>query len=75
MGLAVRSATHFQGREAYPTHATVCHAVQFAPLKAGIAKLYNESSGLWESMWGEHMHHGQCLGRGGSGLGGRAWSV
>lgn len=30
----------------------------FAPLKQGIAKFYNESSGLWESVWGEHMHHG-----------------
>lgn len=28
------------------------------PLKEGIAALYDESSGLWESMWGEHMHHG-----------------
>ncbi|KAL6772393.1 VTE4 [Auxenochlorella protothecoides x Auxenochlorella symbiontica] len=28
------------------------------PLKDGIAKLYDESSGLWESMWGEHLHHG-----------------
>lgn len=27
-------------------------------LKEGIAALYDESSGLWESMWGEHMHHG-----------------
>ncbi|KAM0935309.1 putative tocopherol C-methyltransferase [Dioscorea sansibarensis] len=27
-------------------------------LKKGIAEFYNESSGLWESIWGEHMHHG-----------------
>ena len=27
-------------------------------LKAGIAKFYDESSGLWERVWGEHMHHG-----------------
>ncbi|KAL3161706.1 hypothetical protein ABBQ38_008805 [Trebouxia sp. C0009 RCD-2024] len=27
-------------------------------LNEGIAKFYDESSGLWESMWGEHMHHG-----------------
>lgn len=27
-------------------------------LKEGIAGLYDESSGLWESIWGEHMHHG-----------------
>ncbi|PKA64130.1 putative tocopherol O-methyltransferase, chloroplastic [Apostasia shenzhenica] len=27
-------------------------------LKLGIAELYDESSGLWESIWGDHMHHG-----------------
>jgi len=27
-------------------------------LKEGIATFYNESSGLWEDVWGEHMHHG-----------------
>lgn len=27
-------------------------------LKKGIANFYDESSGLWESVWGEHMHHG-----------------
>lgn len=27
-------------------------------LKSGIASFYDESSELWESMWGEHMHHG-----------------
>ncbi|XP_021282130.1 tocopherol O-methyltransferase, chloroplastic [Herrania umbratica] len=24
----------------------------------GIAEFYDESSGLWEDMWGDHMHHG-----------------
>ncbi|KAK9845406.1 hypothetical protein WJX81_005726 [Elliptochloris bilobata] len=28
------------------------------PLNQGIANFYDESSGLWEQMWGEHMHHG-----------------
>lgn len=28
-------------------------------LKQGIATFYDESSGLWEEMWGEHMHHGE----------------
>lgn len=32
-------------------------AVQSA-LNKGIAGFYDESSGLWEQMWGEHMHHG-----------------
>lgn len=27
-------------------------------LISGIAAFYDESSSLWESMWGEHMHHG-----------------
>jgi hypothetical protein len=27
-------------------------------LKTGIAKFYDESTGLWEEMWGEHLHHG-----------------
>jgi tocopherol O-methyltransferase len=29
-----------------------------ADLKAGIAGFYDASSGLWEGIWGEHMHHG-----------------
>lgn len=27
-------------------------------LKEGIAELYDESSSLWEDIWGDHMHHG-----------------
>lgn len=27
-------------------------------LKEGIAEFYDESSGLWEDIWGDHMHHG-----------------
>ena len=27
-------------------------------LNEGIASFYDESSSLWENMWGEHMHHG-----------------
>ncbi|CAM9525330.1 unnamed protein product [Ectocarpus fasciculatus] len=27
-------------------------------LKEGIANFYDKSSGIWEDMWGEHMHHG-----------------
>ncbi|KAJ4720949.1 Gamma-tocopherol methyltransferase [Melia azedarach] len=27
-------------------------------LKEGIAGFYDESSGLWENIWGDHMHHG-----------------
>lgn len=27
-------------------------------LKTGIAEFYDESSGIWEDIWGDHMHHG-----------------
>ena len=27
-------------------------------LNAGIASFYDESTGLWEDMWGDHLHHG-----------------
>ena len=27
-------------------------------LKMGIAEFYDESSGIWEDIWGDHMHHG-----------------
>ncbi|KAL2329278.1 hypothetical protein Fmac_022705 [Flemingia macrophylla] len=27
-------------------------------LQAGIAQFYDESSAVWEDIWGEHMHHG-----------------
>ncbi|GMH19690.1 hypothetical protein Nepgr_021531 [Nepenthes gracilis] len=29
-----------------------------ATLKKGIAEFYDESSGIWEDIWGDHMHHG-----------------
>jgi hypothetical protein len=29
-----------------------------ALLKKGIAEFYDESSGMWEDIWGDHMHHG-----------------
>ena len=28
------------------------------PLAQGIAKFYDASTGLWEDMWGDHLHHG-----------------
>lgn len=27
-------------------------------LQTGIAEFYDESSGIWEDIWGDHMHHG-----------------
>jgi hypothetical protein len=32
---------------------------QIKELKEGIAAFYDESSSLWEDVWGEHMHHGE----------------
>ncbi len=42
--------------------ATVDLYPQTKTLNEGIARFYDESSGLWESMWGEHMHHGKVRG-------------
>ena len=33
-------------------------SLQDRPLNEGIAQFYDQSSALWEDMWGEHMHHG-----------------
>jgi tocopherol O-methyltransferase len=30
----------------------------FAQLNKGIASFYDASTGLWEEMWGDHLHHG-----------------
>lgn len=31
---------------------------EFSELNEGIAHFYDTSSGVWEDIWGEHMHHG-----------------
>ncbi|KAK4572114.1 hypothetical protein RGQ29_030511 [Quercus rubra] len=33
-------------------------AAENGVLKKGIAEFYDESSGVWEDIWGDHMHHG-----------------
>ncbi|KAG7671654.1 hypothetical protein Ndes2526B_g09175 [Nannochloris sp. 'desiccata'] len=33
-------------------------ACQATSLNEGIAQFYDASTGLWESMWGDHLHHG-----------------
>ncbi|XP_010550970.1 PREDICTED: tocopherol O-methyltransferase, chloroplastic-like [Tarenaya hassleriana] len=33
-------------------------AADATELKEGIAGFYDETSGMWEEIWGEHMHHG-----------------
>ncbi len=35
-----------------------CFTVRSAPLTERIQSFYDESSRLWEQVWGEHMHHG-----------------
>lgn len=32
--------------------------MQGTPLNEGIANFYDESTPLWQSMWGDHLHHG-----------------
>lgn len=41
----------------YAVLTSMC-CMQTTELKQGIAKFYDESSGLWEDVWGDHMHHG-----------------
>ncbi|XP_074568117.1 gamma-tocopherol methyltransferase, chloroplastic-like [Curcuma longa] len=38
--------------------ASATEATQEEELKKGIAEFYDESSALWEGVWGDHMHHG-----------------
>ena len=55
---------HFQPHSQGGTRTTrtSCGAVmgesEQKELKRGIATFYDESSTLWEEIWGEHMHHG-----------------
>ncbi|CAH8307423.1 unnamed protein product [Eruca vesicaria subsp. sativa] len=38
--------------------AVTAAATSSSALREGIAEFYNETSGLWEEIWGDHMHHG-----------------
>ena len=38
--------------------AATTTAGPFSALNNGIATFYDASSGLWEDMWGDHLHHG-----------------
>ena len=40
------------------TVAPMTMADEQQQLKKGIAEFYDESSEMWENIWGEHMHHG-----------------
>ncbi|MCO5576001.1 hypothetical protein L7F22_029808 [Adiantum nelumboides] len=39
-------------------NSTTSFSSQFFKLNEGIAHFYDSSSGMWEDIWGEHMHHG-----------------
>lgn len=44
-------------RMTMPVTAAATRSVH-GELQKGIAELYDESSGMWEDIWGDHMHHG-----------------
>lgn len=46
------------GRAIRANGGTAVTATDDQLLKKGIAEFYDESSGIWENIWGEHMHHG-----------------
>jgi len=40
------------------SHSMEAEGKNDGALKKGIAEFYDESSGTWENIWGDHMHHG-----------------
>ncbi|KAG7588822.1 S-adenosyl-L-methionine-dependent methyltransferase [Arabidopsis suecica] len=51
--VSMTTTTTARGNVAVAAVATSTEA-----LRKGIAEFYNETSGLWEDIWGDHMHHG-----------------
>ena len=57
---------HWLANFPFHTPLTICDSIfsgagakrSDTELKSGIAKFYDESSGIWLDVWGEHMHHG-----------------
>lgn len=47
-----------RARPSLSARATAAAAAAGGELKKGIAEFYDESSGIWEDVWGDHMHHG-----------------
>ncbi|KAH6802632.1 gamma-tocopherol methyltransferase [Perilla frutescens var. frutescens] len=51
-----------RGRARRPTMSLNAAAAEMETemetLRKGIAEFYDESSGVWENIWGDHMHHG-----------------
>ncbi|KDO48014.1 hypothetical protein CISIN_1g016921mg [Citrus sinensis] len=45
-------------RASSTTSTTTMSDAAARELKEGIAEFYDESSSLWEDIWGDHMHHG-----------------
>ncbi|XVF56638.1 hypothetical protein PTKIN_Ptkin06aG0135900 [Pterospermum kingtungense] len=50
------SHAHFMSTRANAASSTTPDARN--SLQDGIAEFYDESSGVWEHIWGDHMHHG-----------------
>ncbi|PPR82747.1 hypothetical protein GOBAR_AA37968 [Gossypium barbadense] len=44
--------------ETAATSTLDAHMHRACSLQEGIAEFYDQSSGLWEDIWGDHMHHG-----------------
>ncbi|EXB29127.1 Tocopherol O-methyltransferase [Morus notabilis] len=53
---------HLRARRAAATEAQLDDddhsGIMWKQLQKGIAEFYDESSTLWENIWGDHMHHG-----------------
>ncbi|PRQ43779.1 putative tocopherol O-methyltransferase [Rosa chinensis] len=45
-------------KSGFELRAVAATAMEAVELKKDIAEFYDESSGLWEDLWGDHMHHG-----------------
>ena len=59
--LSTNSGNAYARRTAHPTCSLTTDLQDGRTreqLKSGIAGFYDASSGVWERVWGEHMHHG-----------------
>jgi len=56
--LVARAGALVVPRRSYARGTALRMARSDVALKEGIAAFYDESSGIWEDVWGEHMHHG-----------------
>jgi len=57
-GMAFSISPSRQVPRASPTEQDKAVSAPIEGLNAGIAKFYDASTGLWENVWGDHLHHG-----------------